>query len=44
MTENSVRSEAGNIVCPLPYTPPVHKSLSHCLNNELLNVPQVFTS
>jgi len=44
MTGNNVRSEAGNKVCALPYSPPVHKSMSHGLNNELLKVTQVFTS
>ena len=37
MTGNSVRSEAGNKVWPLPYSPRVHKLSSHGLNNVLLN-------
>jgi len=44
MTGNSVRSEAGNKVCPLRFSRPVHKSLSHELNNVLRKVTQVFTS
>jgi len=44
MTGNSSWNEAWNKVLPLPYSPPVHKSLSHVLSNVLRKFTQVFTS